>query len=75
VLAKAVRQALAAWPGSLHTLAKACGLSAMHLSYLTRGVLPATPRAARKIARALGRHGGKLSRAAAGIAHQLENMQ
>ena len=74
VLAKAVRQALAAWPGSLRTLAQSAGVSHTLLNQFAAGA-PCTPRVARRLARALRQHEARLTDHAARLEALLKNMQ
>lgn len=73
VLAKVVRDALAAWPGSRRTLAKAVGVTHTHLNALVAGE-SVTPKVAREISRALRQHSDRLARVAAGIDRQLRDI-
>ena len=74
VLAKAVRQALRAWPGSRRTLAKDAGVSHTLLNQFAAGV-PCTPDVARKLARVLREHSAQLTAHAARVEAALKNMQ
>ena len=74
MLAKTVRQALAAWPGSLRTLARSAGVSHTLLNQFAAGA-PCTPRVARQLARALRQHGARLADHAARLEALLRDMQ
>ncbi len=52
-LSRAVASGIKAWPGGLRTLSKVSKLSVSLLAFLVTGDRAATPRAARKILRAL----------------------
>ena len=70
VLAKAVRQALRAWPGSRRKLAEDAGVTHTYLNAVAAGA-PCTPRVARKLVWALHKNAGRLTAQAALAAEQL----
>ena len=74
MLAKAVRAALRAWPGSLRTLARSAGVSHTLLNQFAAGA-PCTPRVARQLARALHEHGGRIGDHATRLESLLRDMQ
>ena len=75
MLAKAVRDALDAWPGSRQSLADAAEVPHTLLNRYAHDGVPCTPRVARKLARALRAHGAQLTAHAERLEAQLKNMQ
>ena len=75
MLAKSVRAALTAWPGSRQALADAADVPHTLLNRYADDGVPCTPRVARKLARALREHGAQLTAHAKRLEALLKNMQ